>query len=825
MRAPRTAGWIGSMAVAGITALAGVCPAAAGAAGAPDPSAGQQARYELVHGCFGLRSQALGRQVAGPLRLQATDLGRYLLYTTDRRFLAAGDDGAVSPAGEPSPAADWRVDVDGDAFTLTLPDAGGRALVAREDGLAAVQRSAAGAAGRFVFEAAEGCPRYPEVDVNVDGAPAKGATPYAQVSGFLDGHLHHMAYEFLGGKVHCGAPWHRYGAPYALPDCGEEPYAGTVTKVADPVLGGTPGGDPVGWPTFRYWPNHEALTYEQTYWRWMERAWRGGLRLFVNLFVDNEALCNVYPVKQNPCNDMNSVRLQHRRIHQLQDYIDAQAGGPGKGFYRIVKSPFEARRVINEGKLAVVLGIEVSRLFECGVFNDVPQCDRAQVDRQLEEVWDLGVRGMELVNKFDNAFSGVAGDSGVIGPLVNGANFTTTGSFWKMQTCTSADGHAHDREQMTPAGHNSDSLFGAFADLLPGGALPLYPAAPHCNARGLTELGEHLVRRMMEKGMMIDPDHMSVVGRHQLLNLVEAERYPGMISSHSWSDPAAMPRIYGLGGVVTPYAGSSESFVRAWRETKPGRSDRFHFGFGYGADMNGFGSQGGPRGADAENPVTYPFKAIDGQTIDRQRSGERVFDINTDGVAHYGLYPDWVEDLRKLAGQEIVDDMAAGAEAYLQTWERAFGIAPEQCRGDRATFLRRGLGQVRLGDDAPAVLRRAGQPAEREGRVFRYCVQRRGKARRGRVSAVFDEAGRVGLVVSTAPGHRSKGLGAGARGSRVRGDVGRAFGSSLRVRAAGGGARYVYGLRKGRVRFVAVASRTVARTPATLRAALREAGL
>ena len=42
----------------------------------------------------------------------------------------------------------------------------------------------------------------------------------------------------------------------------------------------------------------------------------------------------------------------------MQDYIDAQFGGPGKGFYRIVKTPFEARRVINSGKMAVVMGIE-----------------------------------------------------------------------------------------------------------------------------------------------------------------------------------------------------------------------------------------------------------------------------------------------------------------------------------------------------------------------------------------------------------------------------------------------------------------------------------
>jgi hypothetical protein len=58
---------------------------------------------------------------------------------------------------------------------------------------------------------------------------------------------------------------------------------------------------------------------------------------------------------------------------------------------------------------------------------------------------------------------------------------------------------------------------------------------------------------------------------------------------------------------------------------------------------------------------------------DRQQTGERVFDVIVDGLAHYGLLLDWLEDLRIVAGQDgqvIVSDMAHGAEAYLQVWAR-----------------------------------------------------------------------------------------------------------------------------------------------------------
>ena len=45
------------------------------------------------------------------------------------------------------------------------------------------------------------------------------------------------------------------------------------------------------------------------------------------------------------------------------------------------------------------------------------------------------------------------------------------------------------------------------------------------------------------------------------------------------------------------------------------------------------------------------------------------------GRTEYGLYPDWIEDLRLVAGQQIVNDMANGAEAYLQMWARAEAAA------------------------------------------------------------------------------------------------------------------------------------------------------
>ena len=79
-------------------------------------------------------------------------------------------------------------------------------------------------------------------------------------------------------------------------------------------------------------------------------SWRGGQRILVNLLVENNKLCELYPLKHNSCNDMKSVRLQADDMRKLERYIDAQYGGPGRGWYRIVTDPFEARKVINAGQ-------------------------------------------------------------------------------------------------------------------------------------------------------------------------------------------------------------------------------------------------------------------------------------------------------------------------------------------------------------------------------------------------------------------------------------------------------------------------------------------
>ena len=659
---------------------------------APAGAGATTTRYSLANGCYALRAVNGGQYVAKagssyfangatlaaatPFRMQATALGRYLLYGPDASMPSVGLLNQIAPTPTPGARADWTVDPGAGGFTLKALSTGQgvAAGVAGRLGLVA----AASAQG-FTFVAAQGCAKFPEIEVNVTGTPIKGSSPTAKVRGFLDDHIHLGAFEFLGGRFHCGRPWSPYGVTVALVDCVDHQPNGAGAVVENFISTGSPVGthSTEGWPSFAGWPRDESQTHEGTYWKWIERAWRSGLRIMVNDLVENRALCELYPLKKNNCNDMASAYKQAEDMHALQDYIDAQYGGPGKGFFRLVKSSAEARKIINEGKLAVVLGIEVSEVLDCGQLNGTPNCSTSKIDVELDKLYGIGVRSLFPVHKFDNGLGGTKFDSGGTGVLVNTGNKWVTGQFWAADHCDDPD---HDNTP-TPIGNEQAqlvyTLFGpVLTQPLFQGQLPVYPPGPHCNPKGLSALGEYVIRSMMKKGMIVETDHMSMKARRQVLTILEGPKYPGVISSHSWGDPGSQKRLQKLGGLVGPISTVATKFVEEWRAARANRDTRFTFGTGFGSDINGLHSQPVPRANAASNPVTYPFRSFDGgSVIDRQRSGTRVYDVNTDGVDHYGLYPDWIEDLRKVGGQQIVDDMANGAEAYLQMWARAEAAA------------------------------------------------------------------------------------------------------------------------------------------------------
>ena len=143
------------------------------------------------------------------------------------------------------------------------------------------------------------------------------------------------------------------------------------------------------------------------------------------------------------------------------------------------------------------------------------------------------------------------------------------------------------------------------------------------------------------------------------------------------------------------------------------------------------------------------------------------------------------------------------------------------CLAPRAPIGPRNIGRVRLGYTRSRLLRRLPvAPVRRTRHSQSYCV----RGRSGRVAAVFSR-GRVELVATTARGHGNRGVGVRARERAFR----RAYPNRRRIgrglfRASRRSPR-LFGVRGGRVRFIAVANRRLLARPRALRRALRRAGI
>jgi hypothetical protein len=97
----------------------------------------------------------------------------------------------------------------------------------------------------------------------------------------------------------------------------------------------------------------------------------------------------------------------------------------------------------------------------------------------------------------------------------------------------------------------------------------------------------------------------------------------------------------------------------------------------FGTDFNGISQHNAPRfGAEGcagqTNGVAYPFTLSGLGTFGRQETGGRQFDFNTDGLAHIGLLPDMVQDLKNIGlSDQKLEPLFQSAEAYIRMWEAA----------------------------------------------------------------------------------------------------------------------------------------------------------
>lgn len=617
---------------------------------------------------------ASGKSDAAAFFMKPSDLGKYLPQDADGKLLSAETRTAVGRAAAPGPPTEWAVKREGPGAVFLIATSNHRRLaLARGGGALTLAGDNAGQRARFRFVQRRGCTPFSEAELGASGKSFRGTAANGSVPGFADIHLHITADLRAGGRVIHGQAFNRFGITNALgfderdhgPD-GSADITGNLLRTGSPI--GTHDTD--GWPSFVGWPVYDTNTHQQIYYRWLQRAWRAGERLVVAQTVEDEPFCMLEPVRSHGCNETRVIKLQIRRLRALQRYVDAQSGGPGRGWFRLVYGPRQARRVIVRGKLAVVIGIESSNLFGCSEQDGKPECKRRAIDRGIAMYRRLGVRSLFPAHWVDNAFAGAAIEGGDKGKFINVFERLQTGHYFRTGPCPHPE-QGEEPSSLSPFELQVLAVYFPAASELANEPAPVYPPGKQCNAKGLTRLGAYLIRRLIANHMLIEADHLSEKARLSVLKIAANAHYP-LVSSHTntgglWTE-GELRELYRLGGIAAATPAQAPELAKKILDLRPAAAARFCVPIG--SDTGGFSSLPAPRDDAATNPLQYPFHSFRGHTtFIRQRTGTRTFDLNTDGEAHYGLIADLLADVQRTDdGPRAMRVLFHSAEAYLRTW-------------------------------------------------------------------------------------------------------------------------------------------------------------
>jgi microsomal dipeptidase-like Zn-dependent dipeptidase len=509
------------------------------------------------------------------------------------------------------------------------------------------------------------------------------AQPLA-VPGFAEMHHHMFAEEAFGGGwfhgshtgtlVSCdgGAPESdharvRMDLSGMLNVC---PNAGSVNLGGVPILsaffgiGGAPASEFIGKiegtegdtglhlgrmnvPT--QWPRWDTIAHQQAWEGWLRKAHQGGLSLVTISLVSNAFLCRALPYQnlKRPCDEMVDVDVQ---LQMARDFAARTS------WAEIALSPAHARQIISSGKLAMVLSIESSKLFGTKDW-------RAELSR----VYSLGVRSLQPVHQLDNRFGGAAPHNAIF----QAAQF--------LENC------------------HIDTDCG-----LTGNGFTLgFDVDANCrNVKGLTAEGRALVQEMMARGMLIDVAHMSERSVQDTFSLAQANTYYPLYISHGHFREVMNPelaatekttpawvvrylrqtggmfglrtahdetRAYTKTAVANSCHGSTRSLAQAYEFGRQG----LKVPMGFGADLNGFIQQTRPRFGN-HGACSAGFRAeADAQMNQQRLTGPARLgtDFDVYGLAHVGLLPDVLRDLRNLGVNTT--GLEGSAEKFIQMWERA----------------------------------------------------------------------------------------------------------------------------------------------------------
>ena len=533
--------------------------------------------------------------------------------------------------------------------------------------------------------------------------------------GYADLHCHPMAHLAFGGEQDGRSLfWGNPMAPVerALPgcSCAHAPwhFPWSIWSVLPKVLEFELTGG--GFDSFESWPRPTSTIHQQMHISQVRRAFNSGLRLMVACAVNNELLADKY---HGPCATNSDDTVVDAQIVATEQMV-----GENREWMTIVKSPMEARQAFRDNKLAVVLAVEVDSIAGPTMRRE-SQSSSVPVSDTIDKWWWKGVRMITPIHLADNALGGAA----VYDDRFNFLNhyLITKHSpdlpkpwFFEVVNAATVPGAEGVNFTLSRAGLYS----------LIYGATPCYddiPGVGHVNRRGLSEAGKAFIKGMMARGMLIDVEHMSTRSVWDTLEIAIENDYP-LISSHTsirelavrgagqrsasrvlaheaMRSDAVLREIQRLGGVLGIGAHVGPTIKREVDDSANWMlSYRYALeGLGFssvaiGTDMNGLARAPGPRFErtfDQDEPrprfrreavrhIRYRKDRVPlvRALLDRNWLGRRDYDFNFDGLAHYGLLPDFTTDVALSLGTGTEPDDQAmkpfftSARAFVDAWAK-----------------------------------------------------------------------------------------------------------------------------------------------------------
>jgi microsomal dipeptidase-like Zn-dependent dipeptidase len=365
-----------------------------------------------------------------------------------------------------------------------------------------------------------------------------------------------------------------------------------------------------------------------------------------------------------------------------------------------------------------------ARRYLCGERPGAPN-----IETLAQTIYDAGIRQINPVHFMDNAFGGAALYNDRVSTNIHWLNLWRCGRTDSESGWPEVVAGPNDLESRLQRMQFSITRGWSISRPPWGGAVDRYrDALPnHINARGLTDAGMVLLLCLWRRGILVDIDHMSLRTKMAALSFAERLSVP-VISSHcclrsitlgraaigmrddwwsSWDgkDPDSQPvwpwlrnegmrsdddlvRIDRLGGITAALL--RQPAVRKPKQLRDVLSDGagligtttaaaaayLHIvevlgpnaGVAIGTDVNGLAQL--PVSSNCCLPGIPSLYQSSG--LSQATNGSRVWDVNVDGVAHYGMLPDLILRWR---AEGVPDALLApffrSAEAYVQTLARA----------------------------------------------------------------------------------------------------------------------------------------------------------